>query len=193
MEASRTLCASLPAIRNPSSFAAALVWIPAGRDRQVRELRSVPPPLLRRTRTSLSAGDPPAGHGGEGFVVEGALRRAFETAMKRVLDAIAGARMRSQGGFPPSTLGSSDAGAFRRPCSDPVRIRRRRLAARREVAFWTGLLAEEGQSDGLVPPFSAEWVFDVNQMGGRSDSIPLELAFEHRFSRWSTMVCHRCR
>jgi len=79
-DASRTLCAGIPAneilVRSPP-----LLSFRSGSRPDVKELRSVPPPLLRRSRSNLSVGDPSAGHGGEGFVA-----RSFDllTAMKQV-------------------------------------------------------------------------------------------------------------
>jgi len=78
-DASRTLCAGIPAneilVRSPP-----LLSLPWPRP-EVKELRSVPPPLLRRSRSNLPVGDPSAGHGGEGFVAP-----SFDvtTAMKQV-------------------------------------------------------------------------------------------------------------
>jgi hypothetical protein len=79
-DASRTLCAGIPAneilVRSPP-----LLSFRSGSRPEVKELRSVPPPLHRRARSNLSAGDPSAGHGGEGFVA-----KSFDllTAMKQV-------------------------------------------------------------------------------------------------------------
>lgn len=84
--------------------------------------RSVPPPLLRRSQSNLSVGDPPVGHGGEGFVAPSAVKQATDrdeagsswyryrlNEHRRVL--------------PPSVPGSSDASVFRRlllgSCEDP--------------------------------------------------------------------------
>jgi len=102
---------------------------------RVRELRSVPPPLLRRSRSNLPVGDPLAGHGGEGFIATGVFKALVVTAKKQVPCAIAVTRRDVAGRSSdrnrevPSTPGSSDANVFRRSCSDPARIRQPRLAA----------------------------------------------------------------
>jgi len=183
-DASRTLCASIPARRNPCSFAAALVVRPGARP-EVKELRSVPPPLLRRSRSNRSVGDPSAGHGGEGFV---ATPYDVVTAMKQVPRWHCYLREGASLGIfqAPSTLGSSDAGTFRCPCSDSVRIRRAHLAMHTRGCRWRPFGLR-----GPRPTFNTGWVTRVNWMVERSDLIPLELAFEHRFSRCTTMVCHR--
>ena len=61
-----------------------------------------------------------------------------------------------------------------------------------EVAFQTALLAEDGRR-WPRSTFTAGWVTCATWMMERSDLIPLELAFERRFSRHPTMVGHRCR
>jgi len=128
-DASRTLCAGIPAIRNPCSFAAALVvppWLEARCERA--SLRSAP--------ASSSLTVQPMGWG--------TLRRPWWRGVHRDGCREAERRDRDEAGSTQTLLSSwrsifwrfsgavdaraSDAGAFRRLCSDPVRIRRAHLA-----------------------------------------------------------------
>lgn len=194
VDASRTLCAGIPAIRNPCSFAAALVVSLGLEARGERaSLRSAP--------ASSSLAVQPSGWG--------ALRRPWWRGGRRNIGREAGVvtamkqvsrwhcylrEGMSLGVFQaPLTLGSSDAGAFRRPCSDPARIRRAHLAmhprgCRRDRPPCGGRTHRAASSHlqrGLGDPC---------ELDGRTVGlIPLELAFAHRFSRCTTMVGHRCR
>jgi len=149
-DASRTLCAGIPAneilVRSPP-----LLSFRSGSRPEVKELRSVPPPLLRRSRSNLSVGDPSAGHGGEGFVATAALQRTVVTAMKQVSRRHCCRHEGASLGIfeVPSTLGASDPDILRCPCSDPVRIRQARLATHLRGCC-LALLAEH--FDSLAPP-----------------------------------------
>jgi len=159
-----------PSERNPCSFAAALV-APLGRNRKVKELRSVPPACVH-TRGQ------PCGWG--------TTRRPWWRGVRR--DVRREARV-----VTVEETGTSDSCAFRRLCSDPARIRQLRFAEKLR-----GCRLDRPPCGGWTlrwprSTFNRGWVTRVNGMVKRSDLIPLELAFELRFSRGPTMVGHRCR
>lgn len=197
-DASRTRCASIPDDGALCSPSAALVLLVTEITWERASLRSAP--------ASSSLAVQPSGWGSSRRPWGRRVRRdaRFEafvaTAKKQVIvspairEAMDGKMKGSQGAFAPSTPGSSDPNAFRRSCSDPARIRQTRLAAHLRGCCWDrrpcGRWTRRAASFHLQR--RSGWTC-VNQRMERSDSIPLELAFEHRFSRCSTMVGHRCR
>lgn len=146
MDALRTQCASIPVCELCRSQPAALV----------RELRSVPPPLLRRSRSSRQAGDPLAGHGGEGFIATLVFEAFVATAKKQDFDTpdIASDGRQDEVGI-AGCLRTVDTRVLgpERLSTFVARIPRgsARHALRRicEVASWTAAFLR--QSIGLVP------------------------------------------
>jgi len=101
---------------------------------RVRELRSVPPPLLRRSRSNRFGWGSSRRPWGRGVHHHKRFEALVVTAKKQVPCAIAVTRRDVAGHYQPksvmpSTPGSSDSNVFRRSCSDPARIRQPRLAA----------------------------------------------------------------
>jgi hypothetical protein len=203
-DASRTLCAGIPANRNPCSVAAALV-VPHRLEAcgERASLRSAP--------ASSSLTVQPFGWGSLRRPWWRGVRRnvcreaSVVTAMKQVSRKHCCLREGvSFGVFEvPSTLGPSDAGIFRCPCSDPVRIRQTHLAAHlrgcrppllsetHPPKAGSGHPPKAGSGEWPRPTFNTGWVTRVNWMVERSDrslsSLRSNIAF-HDARPWLATV-----
>lgn len=158
------------------------------------EHRSVPPLLLRRPHSSShGAGVLHTGHGDVQII---ACRASFDVARDREVSGlghIAVTGRASQGGFPPSTPGSSDASAFLRSCTDPAGIRQHHpCGGTARLPMGPTSLRRLDAPCGLVPTSPQAWVGSVGNGVGTVGLDPSRAYVRQRFSRCSTMVGHPC-